>query len=107
MIARMPELSLSDTSARLKPSRLSISSWLRMRSAPPLAGLQNCAVVDHRRPLRGGLVAAPGAGGRVGAAGAARLLGLERQAPFGGERVLIDLSFVWPWCLAVTGRRFP
>src|SRR5262245_10806799 len=37
MIARMPELSLSETSARLKPSRLSISSWVRMRSAPPLA----------------------------------------------------------------------
>src|ERR1043165_8188701 len=36
MIARMPELSLSDTSERLKPSRLSISSWLSTRSVPPL-----------------------------------------------------------------------
>src|SRR6478752_1239807 len=39
MMARMPELSLSDTSDRLKPSRLSISSWLRTRSVPPLFGL--------------------------------------------------------------------
>src|SRR6267154_999103 len=36
MIARMPEFSLSVMSVRLKPRRLSISSWLRMRSAPPL-----------------------------------------------------------------------
>src|SRR5882724_1639066 len=36
MIARIPELSLSDTSERLKPSRLSISSWLSTRSVPPL-----------------------------------------------------------------------
>src|SRR5262249_46532469 len=36
MIARMPEFSLSVMSARLKPRRLSISSWFRMRSAPPL-----------------------------------------------------------------------
>src|SRR5262249_39108451 len=33
MIARMPELSLIDTSAMLKPRSVSISSWLRMRSA--------------------------------------------------------------------------
>ncbi len=37
MIARMPELSLSETSESEKPSSESISSWVRMRSAPPLA----------------------------------------------------------------------
>src|SRR5262249_11693538 len=33
MIARMPELSVIDTSVMLKPRSVSISSWLRMRSA--------------------------------------------------------------------------
>src|SRR5665213_95525 len=43
MIARMPELSLSETSDRLKPSRLSISSWLSTRSVPPLLPCENFA----------------------------------------------------------------
>src|SRR5882757_208210 len=55
MIARMPELSLSETSDRLKPSRLSISSWLSTRSVPPLPVPAPCenldsspGAVDHR-----------------------------------------------------------
>src|SRR4051794_8281254 len=42
MIARMPVRSSASSSAKSKPSRLSISSWLRIRSAampsPPDAG---------------------------------------------------------------------
>src|SRR5690242_1094786 len=41
MIARMPELSLIDTSVMLNPRRVSISSWFRMRSVPPLVGATN------------------------------------------------------------------
>ena len=96
MIARMPELSLSETSARLKPSRLSISSWLRTRSAPPLAACDELgAVVDHGRPLRGGGFRA--FGGALGGAASwrSRGIGLEREPPFGGERVLIDLVLGW------------
>src|SRR5690242_1284863 len=37
MIARMPELSLIDTSVMLNPRRVSISSWFRIRSVPPFA----------------------------------------------------------------------
>ena len=92
MIARMPELSLSETSARLKPSRLSISSWLRMRSAPPLALCMklepSSTMAAHCEAAASGLSPAPFGGGALLRA---RRIGLEREAPFGGERVLVDL----------------
>ena len=93
-MARMPELSLSETSARLKPSRLSISSWLRMRSAPPLADCKLAAIVDHRRPLRGRIIGAGVGSGRVRACRSGAGVRFQRQPPFGGERVLVDLVFV-------------
>src|ERR1700676_2993745 len=84
MMARMPELSLSEMSARLKPSSPAISSCVRMRAAP--------GSLDEL----GGVVDRAGVAGSLRGGGAFRLrprlggVGLERQAPFGGERVLID-----------------
>ena len=63
-----------------------------MRSAPPLADcVKLAAVVDHGLPLRGGRFGSSGSALGGGAALRIGGIGLQRQAPFGGERVLVDL----------------
>ena len=61
--------------------------------AAALGALESGAFVGHRRPLRGRLVAARRRNGLLGRRrGRGRLL-FHRHAPFGGQRVLIDLVF--------------
>ena len=89
-------------SARLKPSSESISSWLRMRSAPPLAVWMNwpsstmvaqwAAIASAAAVVLTGVDAAVVRLGR-------ELFGFERDAPLGGERVLVDLVL----CCAIAG----
>src|SRR4051794_13415519 len=59
MIARMPVRSETSSSERSKPRRLSISSWLRIRSAASAAG--------SFQPAAPGAASAPGAGAGSGA----------------------------------------
>ena len=97
MIARMPELSLSEISVSEKPSSESISSWVRMRSAPPFAAwmkwpsstmVAHCAAMASAPPSPSLSLSR----GRCGIlAGCCLLLGFERDAPFGSKRVLVDL----------------
>ncbi len=95
-MARMPELSLSEISDSENPSSESISSWVRIRSAPPLVLGTSLAVVDHRRPLGGHGISAAfrlrRRGRLLGLGGF--LLGFERDAPFGGQRILVDVLFL-------------
>ena len=90
MIARMPELSFSvvvvgEVEAEQAVDLLLIEDAL----GPALGGLNELiTVLDHRRPLGGAVLtgSVAFAGGRGGAQ-----LRFERQPPFGGERVLVDL----------------
>ncbi len=95
-MARMPELSLRLTSARLKPSS-EFDFFLRQNTfGAALGGLDELAVVDHGGPIRRhGIGVIPGLPGRGCRHGLARrlLLGAERHAPLGSERVLVDLVF--------------
>src|SRR5579863_7756601 len=102
MIARMPELSLSETSARLKPSSESISSWVRMRSAPPLAAWMKwpsstmaaqCAAIASE-PLSGS------AGGAVCASTSAAVCSASSATPHSAA------SASWStWSLAIPSAR--
>ena len=95
MMARMPELSLSETSASEKPS--SEFDFLLGQDAlgAALGGLHEMAVLGHAGPLRRHGLGAVGVGGNDVVARRRRrcgfLLGFERHAPFGGESVLIYL----------------
>ena len=94
MIARMPELSLSETSARLKPS--SEFDFLLGENAfgAALGRLDEVAIVDHGGPMRGHRLGAALGLGRRGGLGVhlgGGLLGFERHAPFGGKCVLVYL----------------
>ena len=107
MIARMPELSLSEISPSEKPRRLSISSWVRTRSAPPLAlDMKLGAVVDHRRPLRGGRLA-------VGRASRQHRRARRRRRPPAPAPIRRPSASWSIWSFefilseAVTGRQFP
>ncbi len=93
-MARMPELSLRLTSARLKPSS-EFDFFLRQNTfGAALGGLDELAVVDHGGPMRRhGLGVALGLRGRGRGLGRGLLLGVERYAPLGGKGVLIDLVF--------------
>ena len=97
MMARMPELSLSEMSDSEKPSSESISSWVRTRSAPPLAAWMkwpsstmaaHCAAMASAPAPPSPDAAARRPGSAVAAGG---LFGFEREAPLGRQRVLIDL----------------
>ena len=96
MIARMPELSFSETSARLKAEQR-IDFVLREDAlGAALGGLDEMAVVDHRRPLRRhrfGRQPLPESRGssRSALRPAAVCSASERHAPLGGERVVVDL----------------
>ena len=91
-MARMPELSLRLTSARLKPSS-EFDFFLRQNTfGAAFGGLDELAVVDHGGPMRRhGLGVALGLRGRD--LDRRLLLGVERYAPLGGESVLVDLVF--------------
>ena len=95
MIARMPELSLSDDVGQAEAEQRIDFLLVQDAFGAALGGLDELAVVDHGRPLRRhGLGASPrGCAGAAAGLGRRLLLGVERYAPLGGEGVLVDLVF--------------
>ena len=95
MMARMPELSLSETSARREAEQRVDFLLGQDALGAALGGLHEMAVLGHAGPLRRHRLGAVGVGGNDIVAGRRRrcgfLLGFKRHAPFGGESVLVDL----------------
>src|SRR5262249_48943107 len=81
MIARIPELSLRLMSDRLNPRRLSISSWFRMRSAPPLAACTNWLPSSIMAAHWAAISSLPSAGGAPGMGAGAPSASASRARP--------------------------
>ena len=113
MIARMPELSLSETSDEAEAEQAvdfllaqhALGAALARRSAR--TSESSAGAADHCAAVV--LDAGPGAAGRRRRRERGRGVGIERKPPLGGDGVLFDLVFgLAHVCdFTVTERRFP
>ena len=95
-MARMPELSSSVTSPTAEAEQVVDFFLVENALGAALGGLRPAAVVDHGGPLRRPSSSDDSSAAAASARPAAGSSDFQRQAPFGGQRVLVDLVVVAP-----------